>query len=90
MKELGAAWGAVFAVLLAQGAAAAEISVLSGGAIEPGLRAAASAFEKQTGDTVKITFNTTPQIRKRIDAGEKGRCGAGGNGCGGAPRCPDS
>ena len=71
MKKLGAAWGAVLAVFLAQGAAAAEIAVLSGGAIEPGLRAAASAFEKQTGDTVKITFNTTPQIRKRIDAGEK-------------------
>lgn len=71
MKASGAIWGAVFAVLLAKGSAAAEIAVLSGGAIEPGLRAAASAFEKQTGDTVKITFNTTPQIRKRIDAGEK-------------------
>jgi molybdate transport system substrate-binding protein len=71
MANVGAAWGAAFALSLAQGAAAAEISVLSGGAIEPGLRAAASAFEKQTRDTVKITFNTTPQIRKRIDAGEK-------------------
>ena len=67
MKKLGA----VFAALLAQGVAAAEIAVLSGGAIEPGLRAAASAFEKQTGDTVKITFNTTPQIRKRVEAGER-------------------
>lgn len=71
MKNSEAIWGAVVAVLLAQGAAAADIAVLSGGAIEPGLRAAASAFEKQTGHTVKITFNTTPQIRKRIDAGEK-------------------
>jgi len=49
---------------------AAEITVLSGGAIEPGLHAAAAAFEKQTGHTVKITFNTTPQIRKRVGAGE--------------------
>ena len=51
-------------------AAAAEISVLSGGAIEPGLHAAAAAFEKKTGHHVKITFNTTPQIQKRIAAGE--------------------
>ncbi len=49
---------------------AAEITVLSGGAIEPGLHAAAHAFEKQTGHTVKITFNTTPQILKRVGAGE--------------------
>ena len=49
---------------------AAEITVLSGGAVEPGLHAAARAFEKQSGHTVKITFNTTPQIRKRVGAGE--------------------
>ncbi len=49
---------------------AAEITVLSGGAIEPGLKAAAAAFEKQSGHKVNITFNTTPQMRKRIAAGE--------------------
>jgi molybdate transport system substrate-binding protein len=48
---------------------AAEITVLSGGAIEPGLRAAAATFEKQTGHKVEITFNTTPQIRRRVDDG---------------------
>lgn len=58
------------ACLLAGMAHAAEISVLSGGAIEPGLHAAAHAYEKQTGHTVKITFNTTPQIRKRVGSGE--------------------
>src|SRR5688572_27948837 len=47
----------------------AEITVLSGGAIEPGLRAAASTFEKQTGHKVVITFNTTPQMRRRVDDG---------------------
>ncbi len=58
-------------VLILSGMAhAAEITVLSGGAVEPGLHAAAQAFEKQTGHTVKITFNTTPQIRKRVGAGE--------------------
>lgn len=49
---------------------AAEITVISGGAIEPGLKAAAAAFEKQTGHKVNITFNTTPQMRKRVAAGD--------------------
>ncbi|MFO1310852.1 MAG: substrate-binding domain-containing protein [Burkholderiales bacterium] len=52
-------------------ACAAEITVLSGGAIEPGLRAAAGAFEKQSGHTVRITFNTAPQIQKRVEGGDK-------------------
>lgn len=49
---------------------AAEITVMSGGAVEPGLKAAAAAFEKETGHTVKITFNTTPQMQKRVAAGD--------------------
>ncbi len=49
---------------------AADIKVLSAGAIEPGLRAAAAAFRKQSGHEVNITFNTTPEIRKRIGGGE--------------------
>jgi molybdate transport system substrate-binding protein len=53
------------------GAMAGEITVLSGGAIEPGLHAATHAFEKESGHHVKITFNTTPQIVKRIAAGDK-------------------
>jgi molybdate transport system substrate-binding protein len=51
-------------------AMAAEITVLSGGAIEPGLHAASHAFEKETGHHVKITFNTAPQIAKRIAGGD--------------------
>jgi molybdate transport system substrate-binding protein len=51
-------------------AAAAEIKVLSAGAIEPGLKAAAAAFQKSTGHEVRITFNTAPQIRKRLGDGE--------------------
>ena len=49
---------------------AAEITVLSGGAVEPGLNAAAAAFEKAAGHTVKITYNTTPAMRKRVGAGD--------------------
>ena len=60
---------ALAALLLGSAVQAAEITVLSGGAIEPGLKAAAAAFEKQTGHKVEITFNTTPQMRKRVDDG---------------------
>jgi len=49
---------------------AAEIKVLSAGAVEPGLRAAADAYAKQSGNEVKIIFNTAPEIRKRVGAGE--------------------
>src|SRR5207247_7159727 len=52
------------------GAMAAEIRVLSAGAVEPGLRAAAAAFHKQSGHDVRITFNTAPEIRKRIAGGD--------------------
>jgi molybdate transport system substrate-binding protein len=56
-------------LMLASALQAAEITVLSGGAIEAGLKAAAAAFEKHTGHKVDITFNTTPQMRKRVDDG---------------------
>jgi molybdate transport system substrate-binding protein len=55
---------------MAFSATAAEIKVLSAGAIEPGLKTAAAAFQKASGHEVKITFNTAPQIRKRIGDGE--------------------
>lgn len=51
-------------------AMAAEIKVLSAGAVEPGVKAAAAAFRTQTGHDVNITFNTAPQIRKRIGGGD--------------------
>ena len=51
-------------------AMAAEIRVLSAGAVEPGLRAAAAAFQKQSGHGVNIAFNTAPEIRKRIGGGD--------------------
>lgn len=70
MKRLMAVAGTLVGVLLAHGAPAAEITVLSGGAVEPGLNAAAAAFRKETGHMVKITYNTTPQMRKRVGAGD--------------------
>ena len=59
--------GALVATSLASTAFAADIAVLSAGAIEPGIKAAATAFEKQTGHSVKITFNTAPELRKRME-----------------------
>jgi molybdate transport system substrate-binding protein len=61
---------AAFAIAFAYPAAATEIKVLSAGAIEPGLKAVAGAFQKSTGHEVRITFNTAPQIQKRIGEGE--------------------
>lgn len=65
----------VFAVLAScifgcGAAMAGEITVLSGGAIEPGLHSAVTAFQKETGHSVKVTYNTTPQGTKRILGGE--------------------
>lgn len=63
----------VIAALLASlglTASAAELTLLSGGAIEPGLRAAVAEFERGTGHKVNITFNTTPQMRKRVEQGD--------------------
>jgi molybdate transport system substrate-binding protein len=60
----------LLSLFVAGAAGAAEITVLSGGAIEPGLKAASAAFEKSSGHTVKITFNTTPQMLKRVAAGD--------------------
>lgn len=65
------AWTFLFCGFASAAALAGEITVLSGGAIEPGLKSAAAAFEKQTGHTVKITFNTTPQMVKRVSAGDR-------------------
>lgn len=62
--------GVMMAIAFTHAAAAAEIKVLSAGAIEPGLKTAAAAFQKSSGHEVKITFNTAPQLRKRMGDGE--------------------
>jgi hypothetical protein len=49
---------------------AAEITLLSGGAVEPGLKPVLAAFQTATGHTVRLTFNAAPQIEQRIEAGE--------------------
>src|SRR5215217_8999680 len=49
---------------------AAEISVLSAGAVEPGIHAIIDAFRKSTGHEVRVRFATAPALRERVGAGE--------------------
>src|SRR6478672_6326133 len=49
---------------------AAELSVLSAGAVEPGLEAAIASFRAATGQAVRTVYATAPQLRERITAGE--------------------
>jgi molybdate transport system substrate-binding protein len=60
----------ITAALTASVAGGEELTVMSGAAVEPGLTAAVAAFEKETGHKVTITFNTTPQMRDRVAAGD--------------------
>lgn len=46
---------------------AQELTVLSAGAVEPGLRAALALHAAKTA----VRFNTAPQIRERVEKGEK-------------------
>lgn len=52
-------------------AQAAEVTVLSAGAVEPGLRAFADLVRRQTGDELAMQFNTAPRIAQRLAAGER-------------------
>jgi molybdate transport system substrate-binding protein len=61
---------AALGCILAKPAVAAEVTVLSAGAVEPGLVAAAELFRKKTGHEVTIRFATAPVIRQRIGGGE--------------------
>jgi len=46
-------------------ALAAEINIISAGAVEPGVVAAAELFRKETGTEVRIKFATAPAIQRR-------------------------
>jgi molybdate transport system substrate-binding protein len=60
----------VFALLFGAQAAAAEIKVLAYGAVTNPARELASAFTKETGDTVMFTFGSPGPVNARLDAGE--------------------
>jgi len=61
---------AIVGASVAANAMAAEIKVLSAGAVEPGLHAFAEQVKRDLGHDLKVQFNTTPQIAKRLAAGE--------------------
>ncbi|MEO5845949.1 MAG: substrate-binding domain-containing protein, partial [Caldimonas sp.] len=59
------------AVLLALAGAplqAIELRVLSAGAVEPGMRPALAAFERESGHTVRIDFAAAPALRAALRA----------------------
>ena len=51
------------------GAFGADLTVISGGAVRPGLMAATTAFLAETGHRVQIVFSSTPQIKERVASG---------------------
>jgi molybdate transport system substrate-binding protein len=63
--------GAVLLASVTQAAFAADITVLSAGAVEPGLRPALAAFEQASGHRVVLGFASAPQIRERVTAGAR-------------------
>ena len=61
---------AVAALLFVAGAArAADVTVLSAGAVEPGLKPVLAEFERESGHRVALSFATAPQIRERVGNG---------------------
>jgi len=48
----------------------AELKVLSAGAVKTGVAQVAKEFEQATGTRVSVEFNTAPELRKRVAAGD--------------------
>jgi molybdate transport system substrate-binding protein len=72
MNARGARFAAVAAacVLCAAPAAAADLALLSAGAVEPGVKQVVAAFEAASGDHVRIVFASAPQIAHHLAHGE--------------------
>src|SRR5258707_930339 len=51
-------------------ASAAEIHVLSAGAMQPGLIAASAAFRQDTGHEVKVAYAIASELNRRVGGGE--------------------
>ena len=66
MKLRHALAGLLFVVSAAH---AADVVVLSAGAVEPGLKPVLAAFERESGHRVTLSFATAPQIRERVASG---------------------
>src|SRR5687768_6483573 len=47
-----------------------ELKILSAGAVKSGVSQVAKEFERATGAKVSIEFNTAPELKKRMAAGD--------------------
>lgn len=47
-----------------------ELKILSAGAVKTGVAKVAQEFERATGTRVTVEFNTAPELRRRVAAGE--------------------
>ena len=68
MPKLAAIVATLFTVPAVQGA---EVAVMSGGAVKSALTAAAGAWEKASGHSVKATFAPAGELRERIARGDR-------------------
>ena len=71
MRRTFAAFTLAVASLIFPVADAAEIRVLSAGAVEPGLRAFAGVVKRESGHDLAIRFNTAPEIARRLATDER-------------------
>jgi molybdate transport system substrate-binding protein len=73
MQKLNAATAVTAAFVglaLGAGASAAELKILSAGAVQPGLNAAVKIFFDETGDVAKIAYDPATVLGKRVAGGE--------------------
>ena len=47
-----------------------ELKVLSAGAVKRGVSQIVAAFERESGNKIRVEFSTAPEIRQRVAAGE--------------------
>ena len=65
-----AALAAVAGCVIAATAGAAEVKVLSAAVLKPALNELAPQFERATGHTLALTYESAGVVRKQIEAGE--------------------
>ena len=70
MRRVSIAMAAMVSLALCKAAGAAELKVLSAGAVQPGLNAAARIFHDRTGEDATIAYSPATDLGKRVGGGE--------------------
>lgn len=70
IRAFGAAAFCALAASVSNSASAAELKVFSTIAVQGALEAVAPKYEKQSGDTLSITWGTAAALAKRVQSGE--------------------